>query len=97
MAGVRPVQLATNLALYPNPVAGAAHVAFTLPYATYVELTVTDALGRLVAFLDAGPLSAGAQVIRWERKDQPAGVYFFRLRLDGQPADIRRGLLSEEE
>ena len=57
--------------------------------------TTTDALGRTVDQIDAGQLSAGAQTIRWERKGQSAGVYFFRLSFDGQPAGTRRGVLSE--
>ncbi|MBC8084070.1 MAG: DUF4394 domain-containing protein [Hymenobacter sp.] len=95
VSATRPAELATNLSLYPNPLTGAARVAFGLPRAARVELTVTDALGRTVDKLDAGQLSAGQQSIRWSRKGQTAGIYFFRLSFDGQPAGTRRGLLTE--
>ncbi|UOQ65224.1 DUF4394 domain-containing protein [Hymenobacter volaticus] len=91
----RKTELATSLSLYPNPLAGAARVAFGLPRAAHVELTVTDALGRTVDTVDAGQRSAGQQSIEWNRKGQAAGIYFFRLSFDGQPAGTRQGVLTE--
>ena len=93
--GTKAPELASDLALYPNPLAGSTQLHFTLPRAAHVELTVTDALGRVVDHLDAGQLSAGPQAIRWARKSQAAGVYSFRLSFDGQPAGTRQGVLSE--
>lgn len=91
----RKTELATGLLLYPNPLAGAARVAFGLPRAAHVELTVTDALGRTVDTVDAGQRPAGQQSIEWNRKGQAAGIYFFRLSFDGQPAGTRQGVLTE--
>ncbi len=93
--GTKAPELAADLSLYPNPLAGSTQLSFTLPRPAHVELTVTDALGRVVDHLDAGQLSAGAQAIRWSRRGQAAGVYFFRLRFDGQPAGARQAVLSE--
>jgi hypothetical protein len=93
--GTKAAELATDLLLYPNPLVGSTQVSFTLPRAARVELTVTDALGRTLDHIDAGQLPAGPQAIRWARRGQAAGVYFFRLRFDGQPAGTRQGVLSE--
>ncbi|MVN78526.1 DUF4394 domain-containing protein [Hymenobacter sp. HMF4947] len=91
----RSEELATSLSLYPNPLAGSAAVAFGLPRAAHVELTVSDALGRTVDKVDAGLLPAGPQLIRWNRQSQAAGMYFFRLSFDGQPAGTRQGMLTQ--
>ncbi len=93
VTAARPTELATDFGLYPNPVASAASVSFGLPRAAHVELVVTDALGRTVDKIDAGQLPAGTQTIRWSRQSQAAGIYFFRLRFDGQPAGTRQAVL----
>jgi len=93
--GTKAPELASDLSLYPNPLASSTQVNFGLPRTAHVELTVTDALGRIVDHLDAGQLAAGPQAIRWARKSQAAGVYFFRLSFDGQPAGTRQAVLSE--
>ncbi|QKG54402.1 T9SS type A sorting domain-containing protein [Hymenobacter sp. BRD67] len=81
--------------LFPNPVAGSTNLAFTLGKAAHVELIITDALGRTIDTIKAGLLPAGQQNIRWNRQRQAAGIYFFSLRFDGQPAGTRRGVLAE--
>ncbi|MDO7885462.1 DUF4394 domain-containing protein [Hymenobacter cheonanensis] len=91
----RPAELATSLTLHPNPLASATSLSFGLPRAARVELTVTDALGRVVDQVDAGLLPAGPQALRWSRHGQAAGLYFFRLRFDGQPAGTRQAMLTE--
>ena len=91
----RPAELASSFTLYPNPLASAASLSFGLARATHVELTVSDALGRVVDRVDAGTLAAGPQALRWSRGGQAAGMYFFRLRFDGQPAGTRQAMLTE--
>jgi hypothetical protein len=95
VTGTKATELASDLSLSPNPLASSTQVHFSLPRAAHVELTVTDALGRTLDHVDAGQLPAGPQVIRWARRGQAAGVYFFRLRLDGQPAGTRQAVLAE--
>ena len=93
VTATRPTELATNFGLYPNPVAGTASISFGLPRAARVELVVTDALGRTVDKIDAGLLPTGPQTVRWTRQSQAAGLYFFRLSFDGQPAGTRQAVL----
>jgi hypothetical protein len=91
----RPAELAASFTLYPNPLASAASLSFGLARAAHVELTVSDALGRVVDQVDAGMLPAGPQALRWSRGSQAAGMYFFRLRFDGQPAGTRQVMLTQ--
>ncbi len=88
-------ELASSLTLYPNPLTSATSLSFDLPRTAHVTLTVTDALGRTVDHLDAGQLPVGAQTVRWQRKGQTAGLYFFRLAFDGQPAGTRQVALTQ--
>ena len=81
--------LATELGLYPNPTRGLARLAFVLPRAGRVELSVFDALGRRVAGLPAAALPAGAQSVLWDASRVRPGLYRLRLAVDGQPAASR--------
>jgi len=90
-SAARPVELATDFSVYPNPASRAANVAFSMPRPARVQLSIVDALGRAVAQLDGGQRAAGAQSIRWEGAAAVApGVYFVRLSFDGQPAGTRQ-------
>ncbi|SNR40068.1 DUF4394 domain-containing protein [Hymenobacter mucosus] len=86
----RAAELATGFILSPNPVAGEATAAFTLPRAGQAELTVIDALGRTVERLSPGKLNAGTHSVRWQPGSRTTGLYFVRLSLDGQPAGTQR-------
>ena len=81
--------LATELGLYPNPTRGLARLAFVLPRASRVELSVFDALGRRVAGPPAAALPAGAQSVLWDASRVRPGLYRLRLAVDGQPAASR--------
>lgn len=69
----------------PNPLRGAGEIAFDLPKAARVELTVHDLAGRLVRTLVVGESSAGHHSVRWDGKDAlgqtvTSGVYLYTLR-----------------
>lgn len=91
----RPDEMAFSLLLAPNPIVGSTQVAFNLPRAAHIELTVTDALGRVVDVQNAGLRPSGPQAIVWQRRQQGAGFYFFTLHYDGQPVGTRRGVLID--
>jgi hypothetical protein len=71
-------------AVYPNPVATTAHLAYSLPEAGPVTLAVYDLLGRVVETLVDGAQAAGAHAVRWEASPRAAGVYLVRLEAGGQ-------------
>ena len=66
----------------PNPLGAATTLAFTLPDAADVRLTVADVLGREVARWD-GPHAAGEHSVRLDAAALAAGVYVVRLEAGG--------------
>ena len=84
----------TRLAVSPNPAAGPAHLAWTLPASGRVTLEVLDVTGRRVASLFEGDAAAGPHALRWDGRDAsgravPPGVYLARLVTPGAVATTR--------
>ena len=70
------VELEAN---YPNPFNPSTTIAWTLPEAMQVQLTIHDALGREIAKLVDGDLASGRHTQIWDSGGNPAGVYMSRL------------------
>jgi hypothetical protein len=73
----------------PNPTSASATVAFYLPRSAKVRLTVHDVSGRLVDMMADRTYPEGHHSVLWKGfsssgKKMPAGVYFFRLAVDGK-------------
>lgn len=69
----------------PNPVTRGTMVSLTLPSDGHVEVDVVDLLGRRVASLVDGDLTAGTQQVRWDgasgsTRQVAAGAYYLRVR-----------------
>lgn len=69
---------------YPNPFNPSTRIAFDLPTAQTVALTVYDIRGRAVRQLVSGYLAAGSHRVSWQGTDEqgrtvPSGVYLYRL------------------
>lgn len=64
---------------YPNPFNPSTMISFYLESKQIVSLKVFDVLGREVAVLTLGNLSAGFHSRQWNVMDMPNGVYFYRL------------------
>ena len=83
----RPTQVALAMA-GDNPARAGARLRFALPTAQRVQLTVHDLAGRLVATLADGEYSPGWHDASFSRASDGsapgAGVYFARLRVNGQ-------------
>lgn len=73
----------------PNPTGGTATAAFTLAHAGEARLAAYDVLGREVAVLHDGLVSAGTHEAQFEASALPAGVYVLRLTAGGQMASQR--------
>jgi len=67
----------------PNPFSGSTVIRFTLSEAGPVRLSVYDLIGHEVACLVDGELSVGEHAVRFESRDLPDGVYFYRLSAAG--------------
>ena len=64
---------------YPNPFNPQTTIAFDLPRAGRVTLSVYDALGREVALLVSEMRPAGRHQLTWNASALPSGIYFYRL------------------
>jgi hypothetical protein len=90
---------ATVLQAHPNPFNPAVTLAFSLPRAAEVSVTIHDVAGRRVAcILPPTHLAAGAHELVWRGRDEAgrsvaSGAYLAVLRGSGAPAVARLMLL----
>jgi subtilisin family serine protease len=69
---------------YPNPFNPSTVIDYVIPRTTIVTLEVFDILGRLVRTLAGGEQGFGPHSVRFDGTGLSSGVYFYRLRADGQ-------------
>ncbi|TSA26337.1 T9SS C-terminal target domain-containing protein [bacterium] len=80
----------------PNPVISSTRIAFNLPETEQVELAIYNLKGQLVKSLYSGVTSSKTLV--WDGKDESgndlhAGVYLYRLLIDGKTAGTKKLIL----
>lgn len=87
------------LTIYPNPFNPITTIAFEIPRAEQVSITIFDLGGRLVRTLMSGEsVSAGRHEMRWVGEDDrgsavASGVYLCRMRV-GSDENVRRLTLT---
>ncbi len=64
---------------YPNPFNPSTTVAYSLPQAQQVRLSVYDVLGREVRRLVDGDQAAGRHEVVFDASTLPSGTYFYRI------------------
>ena len=64
---------------YPNPFNPTTTIKFGIPKAGDVSLAVYDILGRKVAELINGNLTAGYHTVNFNATNLASGVYFYRI------------------
>ncbi len=69
---------------YPNPFNPSTTIKFTLAKTSNVELTVSDVLGRVVATLLNGQISAGSHYVKFDASMLTSGVYSYTMKANGQ-------------
>jgi spore coat protein A len=84
---------------HPNPFNPTTRIAFSLPEATFAELTVFNVAGQQVRALGSSRYAAGRTVVTWDGKDDSGanvatGVYFYRLRA-GNAERIRKMVMMK--
>jgi len=67
---------------YPNPFNPATDIAFALPEAAHVKLSIYNVLGQEVTILQDDMMEAGQHVINWDARDRASGIYFYRISTD---------------
>ena len=66
---------------YPNPFNPATTISFNLPSKSFVSLNVFDILGREIAKIVSGEMSAGSYSRNWNPQGLSSGIYFYRLQV----------------
>jgi hypothetical protein len=66
---------------FPNPFNPITTITLSLPSRLFVSLKILDALGRQIATLVSGELSAGTYTKQWNGSNTSSGVYFYRLQV----------------
>ncbi|MCB9474739.1 MAG: right-handed parallel beta-helix repeat-containing protein [Candidatus Delongbacteria bacterium] len=84
---------------WPNPFNPATHIAFDLPQAQNLSLTVYNIAGQRVRSLHQGPLPAGHHELRWDGTNQAglgvaSGVYILSLESATVHGTLRMTLLK---
>ena len=78
----------------PNPFNPQTSIAFVLAADAHVRLTVYDVRGRSVAVLADRAFGAGEHTVLFDGRDQPSGVYFYRLQADGYDRTLKMIMLK---
>ena len=81
-----PETTLAGLTSAPNPTAGVTALRVSLDAAAEVSLGVYDVLGRRVATVVDGPLTAGDHAFSWDARGVAPGVYVVRLQTGGATA-----------
>ncbi len=79
----------------PNPSHGAVNIDYTIAENGYISLKIYDIAGRMVKVLKNGRVKAGEYHVGWnctnvDNRALPAGVYFYRLVVDGKPIATKK-------
>jgi photosystem II stability/assembly factor-like uncharacterized protein len=67
----------------PNPILSRATFSLSLGETSPVTLELFDLLGRRVDTIFRGTLTAGTHRVWWERRNEPNGIYWCRLSVEG--------------
>ncbi len=73
---------------YPNPFNPATTLAFELPQASRVTLTVFDVLGREIVRLAEGDFEPGRHELVFDARDAASGLYIARMVAEGEEGNI---------
>lgn len=77
---------------YPNPFNPSTNIAYMLPRAGHVKLTVYDIFGREVASLVNDNKQAGSYTVEFDASNIASGVYYYKMEA-GDFRDVKKMLL----
>jgi len=79
---------------YPNPFNAQTNIDFNLEKDSRVELNVYDITGAKVVNLVDGDLEAGSHSITWDASEVSSGVYYYKMRTNGEDITRKMTLLK---
>ncbi len=79
---------------YPNPFNPVTTIVFDLPKAGVAQLVIYDGLGQEVLRLLNESLPAGRHETPFYAQDLPSGIYYYRLKFEGQVLTKRMTVLK---
>ncbi|MBO8129895.1 MAG: T9SS type A sorting domain-containing protein [Candidatus Marinimicrobia bacterium] len=88
-AGPKEFKLMQN---YPNPFNPSTNIKFQLPTDCYVTLSIYNILGQRVETLVNKYMNKGYHQVRFDAKNLPSGVYFYRIKA-GKYTEIKKMML----
>jgi hypothetical protein len=77
---------------YPNPFNPSTVIAYSIPNASNVKLSVYNAIGQVVNVLENGFKSAGNYTVNFNASNLPSGLYFYKIEA-GQFSQTRKMML----
>lgn len=81
-SGIEEILMSTSH-LYPNPTTGVASLTISTERSTNAEMVVLNAMGQEV-MREELILNAGQQELKFNINNNPTGIYFMQLRIEGQ-------------
>jgi len=86
--------------VYPNPLGSqntttSATIKYQLPFVSQVELTVYNVLGKKIQTLFQGKQQAGLHTVKWTPSALPPGIYFYRVKVNGQFRDVKKMIMLQ--
>ena len=78
---------------YPNPFSNYTDITFDVEHAGRAVLKIYNIQGQLIKTLIDKKYTPGTYTVRFEAGDLPAGIYFYRLKLNGK-VGTRRMILQ---
>jgi hypothetical protein len=67
---------------YPNPFNASTTIAYSLSENSDVVIGIYNILGQNIETIYYSDKPAGDYLIKWNAKDQPSGIYFYRIEVD---------------
>ncbi|MBE0645227.1 MAG: T9SS type A sorting domain-containing protein [Bacteroidetes bacterium] len=97
LVGVEKEPVALSLELeqnYPNPFNPSTTIAFTVPSAGAVRLTVFNSYGQEVLTLVDAQMQEGRHAVSFDARDLPSGLYMYELRANNTRLSRKMMLLE---
>ncbi|MFH1011958.1 MAG: right-handed parallel beta-helix repeat-containing protein [bacterium] len=68
---------------FPNPFNASTMIRYDVGRSCTIELTIFNLVGQKIQTLANGRHPAGSNIVRWDARDLPSGLYFCRMQASG--------------